>query len=202
VYVRRNHLGLAIVLSHVDDVRIWGDKAAIEEIILRVKEHLQITIEDHDKAFLGCDIIQDKKTKTCYMIQTPIIDKLIKSSTQKASKVKILLTPGTPGKSLQKAIPSEEGHLNPMEMKEYRSKVGSLMYLLKHSRPELSNCVQELAKRMQGAVQVHKKELDRITKWVLSTPKRALKMKPIKEDNTGKNTVVLKEYVMHHLRQR
>ena len=88
------------------------------------------------------------------------------------------LTPGAPKKTLQKAGEDDAEKLNEREMGEYRSIVGSLMYLVKFQRPELSNYVRELAKGMQGATKLHEKELKRMLKWVLHTQTRAIKLKP------------------------
>jgi hypothetical protein len=60
-------------------------------------------------------------------------------------------TPGTPQKVLQSIKPENEEYLKKEEMKKYQSGVGSLLYLLKHSRPELSNPIRELLKCMNGA---------------------------------------------------
>ena len=63
-------------------------------------------------------------------------------------------------------------------MEEYRSILGSLMYLVKFQRPELSNYVRELAKGMQGANKTHQNELFRILKWVLTSKTKAIYLKP------------------------
>ena len=38
---------------------------------------------------------------------------------------------------------------------KYQSGAGSLLYLTKHTRPDLSNCVRELTKVMDGAPEGH-----------------------------------------------
>jgi len=53
-----------------------------------------------------------------------------------------------------------------------------LLYLLKHSRPDLSNSVRELSKVMDGANQAHLKALYRTIKFVKQTRQLKLKMKP------------------------
>ena len=50
-------------------------------------------------------------------------------------------TPGMPGRVLDKPKGDEE-LLDEKEHKEYRSGVGCLLYLLKHSRPELCNPIE------------------------------------------------------------
>jgi hypothetical protein len=62
--------------------------------------------------------------------------------------------------------------------KVYRSVVGSLLQLIKYSRPDISNVVQELAKCMDGATPVAFKEMQRLLKFVFDTKKYGLKIEP------------------------
>jgi hypothetical protein len=68
------------------------------------------------------------------------------------------------------------------QQKEFRSGVGMLLYLVKHSRPDISNAVRELSKVMDGATQDHMNTLRRVIKFVLSTKKRGVRMKPTPEN--------------------
>ena len=54
------------------------------------------------------------------------------------------------------------------------SGVGLLLYLVKSSRPDISNAVRELSKVMDRATPAHVKKLKRIIKSVLDTVKRVL----------------------------
>ena len=61
------------------------------------------------------------------------------------------------------------------------------MYLLKHSRPELSNPIRELSKCMTGANDNSMQEMYRIINWVLRHQDVGLKIEPTWEkDNDGK----------------
>ena len=55
------------------------------------------------------------------------------------------------------------------EQTKYRSGVGMLLYLIKHSRPDISNAVRELTKVLDGATQAHWKAMIRVIKYVLDT---------------------------------
>ena len=59
------------------------------------------------------------------------------------------ITPGTPGFIGGKVddISMVDGNTQSM----YRSGEGTLLYLTKHSRPDITNPVRELSKRMYGA---------------------------------------------------
>ena len=59
-----------------------------------------------------------------------------------------------------------------------------LLYLVKHSRPDIANSVRELSKVADGATPGHWKALIRLIKYVLDTRKLKLKMEPqIRADN-------------------
>ena len=52
-----------------------------------------------------------------------------------------------------------------------------LLYLVKHSRPDIANPVRELSKVLDGASQESFKEMMRIIKYVLDTKDWGLKIK-------------------------
>lgn len=99
-------------------------------------------------------------------------------------------TPGTPGFGIRglkedgKAILSEDQTL-------YRSGAGLVLYLAKHSRPDISNAVQELSKNVSSATEAAFKELKQVIKFVLDTKTYGLKLelKMDKEDVNGAMTV-------------
>ena len=60
-------------------------------------------------------------------------------------------------------------------MLKYHSGTGSLLYLVKHSRPDIANAIRELSKVMDKATAGHMKELFRCIKYVLDTKDRKLR---------------------------
>ena len=62
--------------------------------------------------------------------------------------------------------------------KRYRSSVGLLLYLVKHSRCELSNTVHELSKWLDKANMSHYKALLRSIKYAIDTKQYCYQMKP------------------------
>ena len=73
-------------------------------------------------------------------------------------KMQLYDIPETGGGKVQCPM-TEEELISDEEQSEFRSGVGSLLYLLKHSRPDLSNSVCELTKVMDGANKAHQKML-------------------------------------------
>ena len=54
-----------------------------------------------------------------------------------------------------------------------------LLYLVKHSRPDIANCVRELSKVLDGPSEASYKEMLRCIKYVLDSKDMGLKIEPI-----------------------
>ena len=59
--------------------------------------------------------------------------------------------------------------MSPEEHETYRSGVGTLLYLTKHSRPDTCNPVRELSKTMDTPAPLHLKEIYKLIRFVLTT---------------------------------
>ena len=66
-------------------------------------------------------------------------------SPNRAMKDSLSLTAGTPPFTARR-LENPEDRVNPEEYETYRSGVGTLPYLTKHSRPDICNPVRELSK--------------------------------------------------------
>ena len=73
----------------------------------------------------------------------------------------------------------EDPSLDACIQNRYQQGVGSLMYLVKHSRPDISNPVRELSKGMKRANNSHLKSLHRLISFVVNTKERGLLIKPL-----------------------
>ena len=90
------------------------------------------------------------------------------------------ITPGTPG-----FIGGKVDDISKVDVKTqsmYRSGMGTLLYLTKHSRPDIINPVRELSKSMDGASMAHVTEMYRVINFVLETKTLGLRMVPIFKD--------------------
>ena len=72
-------------------------------------------------------------------------------------------TPSTPGFHVVRNVP-EAVFISDQDQKLYRSGVSMLLFLVKHTRPDLSNSTRELSKVMDKATEGHMKELCRVIK--------------------------------------
>ena len=94
------------------------------------------------------------------------------------------ITPGPPG-----FIGGKVDDISKVDEKTesmYRSGVGTLLYLTKHSRPDITNPVRELSMSMDGASMAHVTEMYRVINSVLERKTLGLRMVPIFKDGIWK----------------
>ena len=89
-------------------------------------------------------------------------------------KERLSLTPGTP-RFTARRLENLEDKVNPEDHETYRSGVGTLLYLTKHSRPDICNPIRELSKTMDAPAPVHLKGMYKVIRHVLSTKGYGLK---------------------------
>ena len=75
-------------------------------------------------------------------------------------------------------VTEDQDKLGTNEHATYRSGVGTLLYLTRHSGPDLCNDVRELLKTLDKPAPIHLKEMYRIIRYVLATKRRGLRFLP------------------------
>ena len=163
----------------MDDGGIFSTEDNIQEVLKELGKEFKVKYLGKLENFLGCKIIENKAKDTIY-IQQPKLIKNLKSTFKKyVENMKVHKTPAGPKTSIlrpQKGDPL----ISPEKQKLFRSGVGMLLWLVKHSRPDINNAVRELSKVADGATEAHWKELLRTINFVLNSEGLALKIKPIK----------------------
>ena len=89
-------------------------------------------------------------------------------------KERLSLTPGTP-RFTARRLENPEDKVSPKEHETYRSGVGTLLYLTKHSIPDICSPVRKLSKTMDAPAPVHLKEMYKVIRFVLSSNDYGLK---------------------------
>ena len=177
LFYRKDDKGTVIVLTYVDDNLCIGNKEALEGVLQEIVTHgLQITVERHLTDYLSCEIRMNKSRTMAWIGQPHMVKKIIKTFEEEVNKRTRLQTPGTPGLCIRKV---EKEHQVSTELhKRYRTGVGMLLFLIKHSRPDLCNAVRELTKCLDGPNEAAYKEMLRVIKFVMDTKDRGLKIAP------------------------
>ena len=105
---------------------------------------------------------------TLNISQPDLINKMTQGFKEDVKSLMNFNTPATPHKGVVRHQEKDTKISDDLQ-KRYRSGVGSLLYLVKHSRPELSTAVRELSKCMGEANMSHYKALLRAIKYVIDT---------------------------------
>ena len=169
-----NELGICIIIMYVDDMLIIGKKKQIEDFASKIQEVFSVKIQHNLADYLGCEFHMNKERTRGWLGQPSIIKSLEQEFGEKAMKERLSLTPGTP-RFTARRIENPEDKVNPDDHEIYRSGVGTLLYLTKHSRPDICNPVRELSKTMDAPAPAHLKEMYEVIRHVLSTKGYGLK---------------------------
>jgi hypothetical protein len=181
MFVKRDHLGTVVVIVYVDDCAACGHRAALDDMLKRIKESgFNLTVNEDMQDYLSCEVSFNKDRTRAWLGQPHMIKKIRKTFGEDVKGLPKYKTPGTPGVGLIRAE-EDEALASPEEQKLYRSGVGMLLYLVKHSRPDLGNPVRELTKCLIGAHPAAMKEMYRVIKFVLDTSNLGLKIEPVLE---------------------
>ena len=154
----KSKFGIVFISIWVDDSLLIGTNEAINETIKQLKEYgLKLTVEENLKDYLSCEITISDDGKTGWIHQPHLIKKLEAKFGHLVKGMKNYNTPGTPGSAIIRGIDEK---ISAEDQKLYRSGVGMLLYLVKHTRPDIANAVQELSKVLDGASPAAFKEID------------------------------------------
>ena len=113
-----------------------------------------------------------------------LINSLEKQFGARAAKKKMTITPGTLGLIGEKV--DDISKVDEKTQPTYKSGAGTLLYLTKHSRPDITNPVRELSKSMDGASMAHVTEMYRVINFVHEMETLGLRMVPIFKDGIWK----------------
>ena len=114
-------------------------------------------------------------------ILTHVLSKLEVKFKKLVENVRKHDVPCAPGSHLLR--PTEKDRkLEPDKQAIYRSGIGMLLYLTKHTRPDIAYADREHSRMMDGATEGHYTSLLRIIKYVIETKNHTLKMKVNRND--------------------
>ena len=167
---RIDEKGTIIVLVYVDDILCIGDRKAIDHIKVELAKYFSVKDEGEMQEYVGCSVVKNK-LGNIVMHQPHLIKRLKKEFGDEMKTVRVPATPAGAGDSVVKMNEEEQekSKLKKEKHTRYRSGVGTLLYLVKFSRPDISNSVRELTKAMDMANEVHYKAMTRVIKYVLET---------------------------------
>ena len=181
---REDERGICIIIIYTDDMLIIGKEEAIDAAIRVLQGHFQVKDPRSLEDYLGVQIVQSNDGKKAWLGQPTIITSLEKQFGERVAKKKMTIRPGTPG-----FIGGRVDDISKVDEKTqsmYRSGVGTLLYLTKHSRPDITNPARKFSKSMDGSSMAHVTEMYRVINLVLEMKILGLRMVPTFKDGIWK----------------
>jgi hypothetical protein len=172
VFLKQEGNAFCILCIYVDDGIIAGDEELMENTISGLNMVFHVKVQKSIRDFLGCEI--HESIAGFVLCQTRIIDKMIKDNRISDLKEKYK-TPSAPSFFVVRPNNQKE-MIDEVKQKWYRATIGTLLYLVKLSRPDIANSVRELSKVMDGASPAHEKELKRVVNYLASEKDKGLKI--------------------------
>jgi len=129
--MRRNKLGVNLMSVYVDDNFCVGQHRALEQLVHDLKaEGLSVKVSWDLKDYLSCLIAVSKDKRSAWIGQPHLVKKLEERFGYMVNKNVQYLSPGMP--NFRIARPKNKTN-EAKDIAEYRSAVGTLLFLLKHS---------------------------------------------------------------------
>ena len=171
---KENELGVCIIIMQNDDMLIIGKKEEIQDFSSKIQKEFLEKIHHNLAEYLGCEFHMNKERTRGWLGQPSIIKSLEQKFGDRTMKERLSLTPGTP-RFTARRLENLEDKVNPEDHETYRSGVGTLLYLTKHSRLDIWDSVRKLSKAMDAPAPVHLKEIYMVIRHVLYTKRYGLK---------------------------
>ena len=132
---------------YVDEIFIVGSKVVCEQFINDIQSIIKVIKYDNVFDFVGSQLIWNSDKTQVIIHQSKLALKLINKFKTELDFIKVPITPGVPSLIISK-YNKDERLIDDDSQTRYRSAVGSILYLVKISRPDLSNISRELSKVM------------------------------------------------------
>ncbi|KAG8477637.1 hypothetical protein CXB51_031043 [Gossypium anomalum] len=140
------------LLLYVDDMLIAAkDKGEIRKVKAQLSEEFEMKDLGPAKKILGMEILRDRKASKLYLSQKGYIEKVLCRFNMQSAKP--VSTPLAAHFRLSSALsPQSDDEIEYMSHVPYSSAVGSLMYAMVCSRPDLSYAVSAFGRTKDGVI--------------------------------------------------
>jgi Reverse transcriptase (RNA-dependent DNA polymerase)/GAG-pre-integrase domain len=173
-----NPIKATFIVTYVDDCLIIGPNLGY---INSLKKALNrgYPLEDRGPAafFLGVQIIRDRPKRALYLHQEQYIDQLL--STYNIDNYKALSVPIQPNVTRVTAANTGASPLGPEDHHLFQQIIGSLMYLMLLTRPDIAFAVQWLAQAMAKPYPLHLSAARKLLQYLKGTKKLAIHYKAL-----------------------
>jgi hypothetical protein len=172
--MRRGTVIRLIVCVYVDDLIIaYEDDMILEEFKRELTRRIRMKDVGQLQFCLGMHVKQDPRTYSITVNQTGFVQDLLNRTGFNTEGVRTRVTPVLQGSKISKAdcptTPSEESEMRQEPYSQYRSIVGSLMYLTGATRPDIGYAVHRLSRFVQNPGKPHWHSLVHLLRYLAGT---------------------------------
>jgi hypothetical protein len=159
LYTTDQGIGGITIITHVDDFLLIGPCInAINKLKLALAKVFSMKDLGPCNTFLGLRLIRDRPNRKIHLVQDQYAERVLHAfNLQDAAPV---YTPMEVS-ALNQMVPYNDGQATTSETKQYQSGVGSLMYPMTQSRPDLSFTVSVLSRFCHNPSPFHWKACQR-----------------------------------------
>ena len=175
-----------ILLLYVDDMLIVGqDRAQISKLKEELAESFEMKDLGPAKQILGIEITRDRKNRRLWLSQERYVERILERFNMKEAKP--VTTPlGGHYKLSKSSCPSTEEENKKMAVIPYSSAVGSLMYAMVCTRPDIAHAVGVVSRFLSNPGKQHWEAVKWIFRYLRRTSKLCLSF--------GREKLVLEGY--------
>ncbi len=170
IYIKGQEKHNIIIMIYVDDLIVMAKtKSSIDEVCEQLKTEFDIKELGEVKYCLGIEVKRDRLKKIIEISQESMINRVAERF--KMSDCKPTYLPADANSRLTK--PESQSDYETSKM-PYRELVGSLMYIMVCTRPDISNAVGEVSKFCENFDKEHWSAALKILKYLKTTKKLSL----------------------------
>ena len=151
---------------YVDDILLFGpSKPALNTMKAALKTRFSMTDLGECGTFLGLQVSRNRTSRTLMLTQTPYVDEIIQRFDLAGQIPK-----STPmEKSRQYTLVPSEAQSSLADTRHYQAMLGSLMYLVVETRPDIAYAVGLLSRFAKNPNSTHLAALKRVFAYLLTT---------------------------------
>ena len=160
---------ILIVVVYVDDLLITGNSITrVEQFKIKLSQRFEMSDLGELSYFLGMEFKRDRETRRMHITQQKYTLEMLEKYNMVDSKP--LSTPQDMSVKLSKTMsPATAEEIEEMSSVPYRNAVGSLIYLMVATRPDIATAVGECSRFMESPGRQHWTAVKRIFKYLKGT---------------------------------
>ena len=166
LYVKREGEEVIILGLYVDDIVILSKfESSMREVKKNLSSEFKMVDFGEISEILGVRVRRDNET--LFLDQSKYAEEVLRRFGMDSCKE--IGTPLNTGVKLSKSLKGEEEGVFP-----YREAIGSIMYLMLMTRPDLAASVQILSRFMEKPIRIHWEAIKRVLRYIQGTKEMGL----------------------------